>query len=190
MTTFNLGKARLKPTIYTKLLTYYFTNPDSNLYLREIATILKVDAGNLSKLLNRLENEGLFISQERGNQKYFSLNKDYPLYEETKSIIFKTVGIQGSLSKILSEVEGINTAFIYGSYAQKAETATSDIDLLIVGSPDEKILMKKIDNLEKSLNREINYAIYSKEEFDKKKKEDSFIIKILKRPKIILVGKP
>ena len=76
-----------------KLLSYFFTNPNANLYLREIASVLKEDPGNLSKEFAKLEKEGIFISTLRGNQKYFSLNKKYPLYKELKSIIFKTIGI-------------------------------------------------------------------------------------------------
>lgn len=178
----------LKQNLRTKLLVYFFTNPDSNLYLREIASTLDVDASNLSKVLSRLEKEGVFNSTEKGKLKYFSLNKEHPLYEETKSIIFKTVGIKGSLGQILNSMQGIDIAFIYGSYASKTETATSDIDLFIVGSPDESLLMKEISSLEKNINREINYTIYSKEEFDNKKGRDSFMIKILQRPKIMLVG--
>jgi len=189
MTIINLGRVKLKPTLNTKLLTYFYTNPDSRLYLREIASILETDAGNLSKALNRLVKEGVFLSEKRGNQKYFSLNKKYPLYEETKSIIFKTVGVKGGLGRILSETAGIDVAFIYGSYAQKAETATSDVDLIIVGAPDENKLMAKIDALEKAISREINYTLYSKKEFDENRTKDSFIIKILKRPKIIIKGK-
>jgi predicted transcriptional regulator with HTH domain len=89
----SVTKSRLRQNI----LSYFFTNPTARLYLREIAAILKVDPGNLSKEFNRLEKEGIFVSERRGNQKYFYLNKDYPLYQELKSIIFKTVGVEGRL---------------------------------------------------------------------------------------------
>ena len=50
-----------KSELRRKLLAYFFTNPENNLCLREIASILEEDAGNLSKELSRLENEGIFI---------------------------------------------------------------------------------------------------------------------------------
>lgn len=173
-----------------KLLTYFFSNPEAALYVREIAYILKEDPGNLSRELSRLEKEGIFISQSRGRQKHYSLNKNYPLFKEMKSIIFKTVGIEGSLRSVLSDVAGIEVAFIYGSYAKKKETATSDIDLFIIGSPDEGKLVNIIEKLEKQLGREINYTIYPLREFTEKRQSDSFIMKIMKGPKIILRGNP
>lgn len=147
------------------------------------------DAGNISKELNKLEKAGIFISSTKGNQKYFSLNKKSPLYNEFRSIIFKTIGVEGALRRIINETKGIYFCFIYGSFAQNKQNSTSDIDLLIVGKPAEDTLMQKIETLEKKLQREINYNIYPQKEFkDKLNKKDSFIINVLKRPKIILKG--
>lgn len=183
-----ITKSRLR----NKILLHFFTNIDDEIYLREMALRLKEDPGNLSKELSRLEKEGIFISQFRGKQKYFFLNKAYPLFNELKSIIFKTIGIQGSLQNITNEISGIVSAFIYGSFANGKENASSDIDLcLIVKNSvfDEDDFILKIDSLEKFISREINYIYYSKEEWEKQIKEnDSFITNIKTGPKIILKG--
>lgn len=179
-----------KSRLRQKILAYYFTNPTEQLYLRQLASILKEDPGNLSKELSRLQHEGVFITQNKGNQKYFYLNKSYALYGELKSIIFKTIGIEGQLKKIIGDIKGIQLALIYGSYAAGKERALSDIDLLLVGNPDENKLLREIESLEKLLGREINYNIYPAREFKEKiTKKDSFITNVLKRPKIILKGK-
>jgi len=185
MNLIEITKSRLRQ----KLLTYFFTNTSAHLYVREIAVVLHEDAGNLSKELKRLESIGVFASSMKGKQKYFSLNNKHPLYKELKSIIFKTVGVEGALKEITNNVEGIALSFVYGSFAKDRQNSSSDIDLLIVGNPEEDSLMKKIESLEKKLLREINYNIYQKREFsDKIKKKDSFIMNIIKRPKIILRG--
>jgi predicted nucleotidyltransferase len=172
-----------------KVLSYYFTNPAKTLYVRQLASILKEDPGNLSKELSRLVAEGIFIAEAKGNQKHFNLNKKYPLYRELKSILFKTVGVEGRLKGIIGKINGVRLSFIYGSYAANKENASSDVDLLIVGKPDEDRLLKEIESAERALGREINYNIYPPAEFnEKKRKKDSFITNILKRPKIILKG--
>ncbi|MBN1522767.1 MAG: winged helix-turn-helix transcriptional regulator [Candidatus Aureabacteria bacterium] len=84
----------LRSPLRRKLLIYYFTHPDVELYLREIAEIIQVDPGNLSKEMRKLEKDGIFKSRERGKQKYFSLNKEYFIYKELRSIIFKKIGIK------------------------------------------------------------------------------------------------
>ena len=182
---FQLTKSRLR----RKLLVYYFTNPSKRLYVRQAASILKEDAGNLSKEFSRLEKEGVFIVEAQGNQKHFYLNKSYPLYKELKSILFKTTGVEGRLKEVVGKIKGVRLSFVYGSYAAGKENASSDVDLLIVGDPDEDSVLKEIESAEEILGREINYNIYPVKEFKEKlKSKDSFIFNILKRPKIILKG--
>jgi len=180
-----LTKSRLRQ----KILSYYFTNPASQLYVRQLAAILSEDPGNLSKELCRLENEGVFITETKGNQKHFYLNKRYPLYNELKSILFKTVGVEGRLKDIIGKMKGVQLSFIYGSYAANKENASSDVDILIVGNPNENELLERIESAEQALGREINYNVYPAVEFkEKRRREDNFITNILKRPKIILKG--
>lgn len=183
-----ITKSRLR----NKILLHFFTNVDDEMYLREMALRLKEDPGNLSKELSKLEQEGIFISQFRGKQKYFFLNKAYSLFNELKSIIFKTIGIQGSLQNIINEISGIVLAFIYGSFATGKENASSDIDLCLIVKDsvfNENNFISKIDGFGKTISREINYIYYSEEEWKKQINEnDSFIINIKMGPKIILKG--
>lgn len=172
-----------------KILAYFFTNPESNLYLREIASLLDEDPGNLSKELKRLEKEGIFTVCKRGNQKYFLLNKNYPLFKEVKSIIFKTVGVKGSIKEALKTLQDIKFAFIYGSYAKGKENQLSDIDIVIIGTPDDDKLVNNLDRLEDQLKRDINYKLYTLGEFKKEIKEkEPFTLEILKNKKIMLLG--
>ena len=167
----------------------YFTNPEKSFYLRELERELSIPVSMLRKELISLEKEGLFLSSKQGNLLYYSLNRAYPLYNEIKTIVFKTVGIQGALYQALLNIKNINAAFIYGSYAKDSSNAKSDIDLFIIGTPDENILIEKINTLEKTLKREINYSIYSKSDFKKKKSQkDPFISDVIKNKKLFLVG--
>jgi len=185
MDIFNISKSKLR----SHLLVLYFSHPEKEYYLRELERILQKPVAYISRELLRLEKTGLFISQFKGKQKYFSLNKKYPLYEDIKRIIFKTIGIEGSLKKILQEIEDIKIAFIFGSYAKGTEDAMSDIDLMIIGNPDEDKLVSLIRNLEHEIDREIYYHIYSPADLKKKIIEkDSFIGNILSGSKIYLIG--
>ena len=94
-----------------------------------------------------------------------------------------------SLRNKLSKINKIKTALIFGSFAAKKESKKSDIDLMIIGEPDITKLNYIISLLENKLKREINPVVYSFEEYQLKKKENSqFILDILKKPKILLIG--
>jgi DNA-binding IscR family transcriptional regulator len=86
-----------------RLLAYYFANPTARVHLRDLAERLNVDPSNLSKELVRLEREGLFRSEVRGRQKYFQLNREYPLFAEVRGIVSKTIGVPSLLAQCLKK---------------------------------------------------------------------------------------
>ncbi len=172
-----------------KLLSLFFTNPDKSFYMQEIGRILNKNPGVFQRTLNNMTSEGILVSEYRANSRYFTVNKNNPIYKELKSIIFKTIGISGSIKQALEELKNLKLAFIYGSYAKNQENYLSDIDIIIIGNPDEEILINKLDSLEKKLQREINYKIYSYNNLEKEITEkEPFIINILEDRKIMLVG--
>jgi predicted nucleotidyltransferase len=171
------------------LFLLYFTNTENAYYLRELERMLNMPVSIIRKELMRLEADRIFLSEKRGNLLYYLLNKDYSLFEELKSIVRKTIGVEALLKNAVSEIQGIKTAFIYGSFAAGQEKAASDIDFLVIGRVNEDELAMKISALERSIKREINYTLFSREEFKKKRKEkDSFITDILVNKKIMLKG--
>jgi len=178
-----------KSRIRQDLLTLFFTNPSKRYYLRELQRMLGYSAGSIRRELLRFQKDNLFTTQKVGNLLYYRLNTTHPLFKELKSIISKTVGVEGSLRELISSVKKIKTAFIYGSFASKKQKADSDIDLMIIGTPDVSSLNEKISELGKKLEREINITTYSRDEYkNKRKMKSGFILDLLKNPKIMLVG--
>ncbi|OPY76040.1 MAG: Nucleotidyltransferase domain protein [Syntrophorhabdus sp. PtaU1.Bin058] len=172
------------------LFQLYFTNPEDSYYLRQLEKIFNIPASILRKELIRLEEEGVFISEKKGNLLYYRLDKEYPLFEELKNIVRKTIGIEGLLKDAIGNIEGIAVAFIYGSFAKGKERAASDVDLCIIGSVDEDKLISKISAIERSVKREINYTLFTEGEFRKRKKgKDGYILELLDSKKIMLKGK-
>ena len=102
-----------------KLLSYFFANPHATQYVRELARALDVDPTNLSRELADLEQQGLFQSEIRGRQRHYRLNRRYPLYEEIRRIIFKTVGVTGELRDTLKDIKGLKEGFLYGELLEK-----------------------------------------------------------------------
>ena len=185
---FELTKSKVR----RKILAYFFSNIEHELYLREIARLLDEDPGNLSKELSKLEKEHLFSFRFRGNQKYYSLNKEYPLFKEIKSVVFKTIGIEGLLRDLVAYSAGVNVAFIYGSYANSTENTYSDIDLCLIIDNNifnDDTFIAEINKIEKAILRDIEYIYYSEDEWNKKiKLQDSFILHLINQPKIVLAG--
>lgn len=178
-----------KSKVRTAIFQLYFTNPESLFYLRELERMLDIPVSIIRKELLRLKEEGVFLSEKKGNLVYFRLNTVYPLFDELKSIVRKTIGIEGLLKEAILKLKGVKAAFIYGSFAKDKERAKSDVDLFLIGNIDEGELIRPLNNIEDTIKREVNYTIFNHEEYKKKKKKrDSFIIDLLNNPKIMLVG--
>ena len=172
-----------------KLLDAFLSSPDARFYIRELERKIREEAKNVSRELKNLEGLGLLISEKQGNLKYYSVNENFFLYPELKAIIFKTTGVQGLLKEALERLKGIETAFIYGTYATGKESESSDVDIMIIGKPDLTELNEVISNLEEKLNREINYMCFDQEEFKERRKAgDAFINEVLSGEKIMLKG--
>src|SRR5258708_8289194 len=142
-----------------RLLVYYFTNPTARHHLRDLAERLSIDASNLSKELGRLERDGLFRSEMSGRQKYFQLNREYPLFNEVRKIVAKTIGAAPLIAQSLKKIEGIDEAYLYGSFASNQQDAASDIDVLVLGSPRAEALAQALRAIERKLGRELNYTV-------------------------------
>src|SRR5580704_13167116 len=172
-----------------KLLAYYFTNPTNRHHLRDLAERLSVDPSNLSKELGRLEREGLFRSEVSGRQKYFQLNREYPLFNEVRSIVAKTVGAVPLLAESLNKIEGIEEAYLYGSFARNQQDVASDVDVLVIGKPKTDTLAEVVQKLERQLGREINYTVLTKKELESRRgRKDAFLENVWHNKRVSLVG--
>ncbi|OQX70982.1 hypothetical protein B6D52_02970 [Candidatus Parcubacteria bacterium 4484_255] len=181
-------KALFSSNTRVKLLTLFFTNPGKDFYLREIEKLIKENITSVRRELISLKKIGLFDEYLKGNNKYYKLNKDFPFYSELKNIIFKTTGVKGVLEQILKKIKNIKLSFIYGSYAKGVENEKSDIELMIIGNPNYTQTLKSLKNIEKKLNREIDFIIYNEKEFAKKLKDNYFVRTIVESPKINLIN--
>ena len=172
-----------------RLLAYYFANPTARLHLRDLAGRLNIDASNLSKELARLEREGLFLSDVRGRQKYFQLNRQYPLFAEVRSIVSKTIGASSLIAQSLKKIEGIEEAYLYGSFASNQQDAASDIDVLVIGTPRDEVLAEAVRKIERQLGREVSYTILTRKEFDSRRgRKDAFLENVWHNKRVPLIG--
>ena len=93
----------LRSKVTRDVLSELFLRQEGSFYVNELARRLKLDSGNLTRKLHELENIGLLKSDYRGRERYYSLNKSYPLINEYRKIVLKTVGLEGSLKDLLDQ---------------------------------------------------------------------------------------
>ena len=172
----------LFPSVRQGVLEATLSQPEKWWYLSELAAFLHTQPSSLQRELRSLEQSGILQQRKDGRRTYFKAETRSPIFRELRSIFEKTVGLIPTLSAALKPFENkITCAFVYGSVARREERATSDVDLMVIGSAGLADLAPALRKVEKRLGREINVTNYSADEFRKKVAEgDHFLKTVLK----------
>lgn len=173
-----------------RVLAALLLEPDTSFHLRELARLTRTHAGTLTRELDKLTGVGLLLRSEQGNQVRYQANRASPLFDELAAIFRKTHGAAAVLREALLPMQArIRVASIFGSTARGAQSAGSDIDLLVVGEGDFAELLQSLYPAQQSLQREVNPVFYSIQEFQEStQRGERFLRDILGRPMVFLIG--
>ena len=179
----------LKSELRRKLLTFFYVNRSARVYVRQLAVALNADSTNVSRELKSLRREGFLRPEAEGRQLYYSVNPAYPYLKPVFTLLQGTVGIAPTLRHALESVPGIDRGWLYGSFAKNEADAASDIDVLIVGQPEQVRLAAEMRKAEKALHREINYTVLTSRELKRRlARRDAFLTDVWNGERIELIG--
>ena len=190
MPTTTIGDALFTKT-QQRVLGLLYGKPEKSFYTNEIVRWADMGRGTIRRELERLVSSGLLVVTREGNQHHYRANPDNPVYPELLGLVRKTFGIADVIRAGLAPVsEHIDLAFIYGSIARKEETASSDIDLLVItDSLAYTDLVAELGEAEKSLGRPVNPSIYTAEQIkDKLVQKNAFLTRVMEQPKLWVKG--
>jgi predicted nucleotidyltransferase len=173
-----------------QILGLLLLRPDESFYVREIARLTGVPAGSLHRELKLLTDAGLLRRTPAGNQVRYQVDRDCPIQEELAGILRKTTGLADVLREALASLAAkIRVALVFGSVAQAKEQATSDIDVLVVGSASFAAVVEAFSGAAERLKREVNPVVVTKAVFAAKlAARDRFATRVAREPKIFLLG--
>ena len=174
-----------------RVLGLLFGQPERSFYATELINLAGVGSGAVQRELASLAQSGLVTVKPVGNQKHYQANPDSPIYAELCGLVRKTVGLAEPLRVALAPLATqIKAAFVYGSVAKKEDTASSDIDLMLVSDTltfSDTILA--LQAATESLGREVNPNIFTPQDFAKRLSEGgSFVSRVMAQPKVWLIG--
>lgn len=189
------ASASLTDALFTatqrRVLGCLFGEPGRSYTVSELIKTTGAGSGAVQRELARLAGSGLLSVEHTGNQKRYRANPDAPIHDELVAIVRKTFGLATPLRDALAPVsDRIHAAFVYGSVAKGSDTASSDIDLIIVSDtlayPD---VMVALHPLIERIGREINPTLYTRAELRKRiDAGNSFTTRVLTQPRIWLIG--
>lgn len=181
----------LFPRVRQRVLAILFGNPGRSFFLNEVVALAQSGTGAVQRELASMSEAGLLTVTAQGNQRHYQANDQAPVFNELRGLVMKTFGAVDVLRAALAPIAGkIRCAFVYGSVAKLEDTASSDIDVLVisdvVGYGDA---FKILEGVGIDLGRKISPTIYTTDDWsDRLRKRNAFITKVMKQPKLWLIG--
>lgn len=175
--------------VRVKILELFLSNPDQAYHVREIVRRVSEEINAVRRELARLEKINLLASEWRANRRLYSAKKDFIFYSELLSIINKTSGLGGAIIENKNKLGKIKYAMLSGSFVRGKPYNQLEVDLFMVGTIVLPELGNLVRNEEARRNREINFTPITEEEFNfRKHRRDPFLMNILSKPRIMLIG--
>jgi predicted nucleotidyltransferase len=177
--------------VQQRVLGVLFGNPGRSFYANEIIALAASGTGAVQRELAKLTEVGLITVRRHGNQKHYQANAVSPVFSELHGLVIKTIGVSDVVRAALSPLTPqIRAAFIYGSVAKAQDTATSDIDLMIVSDTlSYGEIFSALEQASTSLGRSVNPTVYTSREFDRRVRSGTaFLTRVIKQPKLWLIG--
>ena len=175
-----------------RVLGVLFGNPGRSFYANEVISLAGCGTGAVQRELTRLAGAGLLSVKRVGNQKHYQANSTAPVFEELRGLVMKTSGLADVLRAALAPLAtAIRAAFVYGSVAKGQDTASSDIDLLVVSeSLTYADIFAALEGASTSLSRKVNPAVYARKDLDRRLRQgNAFLKRVLAQPKLWVIGR-
>ena len=146
-----------------KLLVKFFINSQTKAYLRGLETEFGESSNAIRVELNRFEQAGLLVSENKGNRKYFKANTQHTFFNDIHNLLLKYVGIDSLIENVIARVGHLQKAFITGDFACGKQSKV--IDVLLVGTNlDHNYINKLIQKAEELATFKVRYISITPEE--------------------------
>jgi predicted nucleotidyltransferase len=150
-----------------RLLALLYSGPERGWTISELARALSAHVSTVQREVSRLEEAGVLESQRVGKSRVLRPNMGSPYADDLSSLVIKAFGPAHVLSPLLSGVEGVEEAYLFGSwadrYAGEPGPAPGDVDVLVIGAPDIEALDAAALGAQGQLGREVNVTIRNRE---------------------------
>ncbi len=175
--------------VRVSIFELFFQNPEEMYYVRQISRKINEEINAVRRELDRMSEYKLLKSEKRSNRLYYYLNTNYIFFEEMQQMVAKTTGLGKVIRKNKRKLGSVKYVMFSGRFVEGKAARQDQVDALLIGDVDVSKLQKIIQEHQENVDREINYAVFSEEEFEfRKTRRDPFVMEILYGTKVMIIG--
>jgi predicted nucleotidyltransferase len=171
-----------------EILARLMLNPDRSYTTADLARVGHAPYATAHREVQRLLAAGILTEERVGRAIRVTANTAAAFYPPLAELLRLSYGPATVVPRSLSQVGGIDEAYIYGSWAARRSgekgDAPGDIDVVVVGTPSRSAIAGAAGDAERALGREVNIRIVSPDTW--KTAEDLFVKTVQQRPLIRL----
>lgn len=172
------------------VMLFFLLHPDEEAYLGRIVRVTNKALIQVQRSIKCLLETGLIHKIQREKKTFYKAASGHLAFDDLKNMALKAKIWGPSLKqerKVLEKL--VDFGFIYGSIAKGGYTSQSDLDIFLIGNLSLRDASSFMSHLSRELLREVNIIVYSQDELrEAMKRENSFIMNVLKSPKIWIFG--
>lgn len=138
--------------------------------LSELARRTGLAPSTVQREVERLQAAGIVVSRRVGNVRQVRADPSSRFHDELRGLVEKAFGPEPVLESELRRVDGIEAAYLFGSWARRLRgrgggEPPGDIDVLVVGSPDPGDVYSACMRAERNLGIAVDPVVVSPEEW-------------------------
>ena len=172
-----------------RLLAELFLGPADELNINELAGRTGLPYGTVHREVRRLLDAGLLSERKVGQARLIRPNPQSPLTPPVRDLLLVSAGPVPLLAEELERIEGVDAAFLFGSFAARMRgvpgEAPNDIDVMVVGTPDAMAVYEACQRVSDQVGREVNATIMTPDELSK---HSGFLTQVRANPVVAVLG--
>ncbi|MBU1203917.1 MAG: winged helix-turn-helix transcriptional regulator [Nanoarchaeota archaeon] len=154
---------------YNKVLNWFFSFPNRELSLSELAKGLGISKKTANRIVGQLVKEGFLNKVVIGRAWRLSCNLNHS-YNYTKKIWWNVSWVyeSGVLEEIRKIVKGWRTIILFGNYRKGDDVESSDLDIAVEVLDDKELEIREIKSVSIGFrkNVKINLHIFNRKRID------------------------
>lgn len=171
-----------------EILAWIFLSPGEHSVV-DIARGTHVPETTVLREVDRLVATGFVTERRQGRSRLIAPDPDNPATQPLTALLAVTFGPAHVLRERLAELDGVDFAAIYGSWAARATGSAgrppADIDLLVVGDVSRTVVYDLAEGASATLGRPVNTTVMDRATW--LAGDDPFVATIQQRPVVTLI---
>ena len=144
-----------------RLLIKFFVSQANKGYLNGLAMEMGESTNSIRKELNHLQEAGYLQKLKVNNKVEYKANTNHPLFETLRKVVFKHLGLEDIVEKVLERMGDVDQIILIGDYAKGNDTGL--IEVFLIGQDLNMEYISQLENkIEDLIGRKINFYLGSK----------------------------